>query len=262
MKLHIILRTCQRNDSDKKTNLKRICGDDRETMVLKCVMSLVNTINACVVSNNIKFTILDDHSDDSFLVKLNKILNTCNKEIDLINFTLTGFQETAAEQFRLASKSDADMVYTIEDDYLHEEHALDYMLFAHNHLTQKYRREIVLFPYDCIFRYVPNREYSTVLLYDGTRYWRQIKHTANTIFARKEFFSENIDMFLEYSYKYPNCTEDDYINKLYEDHSTGLGYAKAFSPIPSVAYHLSWNEPATIRTDHLSWRDLWDKIKL
>ena len=269
MKLHIILRTCerevvkQRDDGIPAKKLTRVCGNhDREGMVLRCVTSLVTTINACQRIGDIEFTILDDNSVESFIDKLQLILDKCNKKTEIVRLTTFGYKESAVEQFLRASESDAELVYTVEDDYLHEERALDNMLIAYEYLTQKYPNAIVLYPYDCAGRYDIDREYQTILLYDGTRYWRQIRHTANTLFTKQSFFRDNFEMFKEYSLNFPNFSEDDYINKLYENYETGEGRIKAFSPIPSTAYHLSWNEPAEIKTGHLSWRDLWNRIEL
>jgi hypothetical protein len=267
MKLDIILRTCekevvkQRSDEATKKSLPRVCGSNRREMVLKCVTSLVQTINSCVTTNNIKLTVLDDNSIDSFLVELNQILSKCIKEVELVNLKTQGYKESAVEQFFYAANAE-DMVYTIEDDYLHEENALNSLLIAYDYLTKKYSNQIVLYPYDCAGRYDIGREYLTILLYDGIRYWRQIRNTANTMFAHKSFFKNNFEMFKKMSLNFPDYSEDDYVNKLYENYETGEGKIKAFSPIPSVAYHLSFNEPAEIKTNHLSWRHLWDKIEL
>jgi hypothetical protein len=267
MNLHIILRTCEKEvvklqDGEiPKESLLRICGNNRREMVMKCVTSLVQAINSCVVINNIKLTVLDDNSVDSFLNDLNQVLSHCKKPNTLVSLKTQGYKESAVEQFKYAAESD-DMVYVIEDDYLHEKDALNHLFVAYNHLVDRYQKEIVLYPYDCAFRYDNNNCYLTVLLFDGTRYWRQIKHTAFTLFTHKSFFVKNFDMLKEMSLNFPNAAEDQYINKLYENYESGTGEVKAFSPIPSIAYHLSFNEPAAIRTDHLSWRHLWEKIDL
>jgi hypothetical protein len=264
MKLDIILRTCQNPDRSKKKDAKyliRVCGNEnRELMVLKCITSLIQTINVCEL-NDIKLTVLDDNSTEIFLNKLKKILNTCNKKNELINLQTKGPNDSAYKQFEIAANCE-DMVYIIEDDYLHEEQALKSLIIAYNYLTTKYNNEIVLYPYDCAGRYDIDKEYLTILLYDGIRYWRQIRHTAFTVFCHSRFIKNNFKMFEDAALMWPNFSEDDNINLLYQNYETGEGKIKAFSPLPSVAYHLSFNEPAEIKTDHLSWRHLWERIKI
>lgn len=268
MKLDIILRTCHkevhkiRSDGLSRTiGMSRVCGNDREKMIFKCATSLIDTINNTKRINDINLTVLDDNSDESFLNKLQKILDRCTKKTTLVNLETKGYKESAVAQFSLAAKSE-DMVYTVEDDYLHETNAIDNMIVAYNYLTEKYRNDIVLYPYDCAGRYDIDREYLTILLYDGIRYWRQIRHTANTIFCHNKIFKEHYEVFKGLAENFPDLNEDHYINKLYENYEEGTGKIKVFSPIPSTAYHLSWNEPAEIKTDHLSWQHLWDRIEI
>lgn len=260
MNLDIILRTYSpaQVESVSNTSSTRICGnDDREGMILRCAMSLVVTINLCKLADSIKLTVLDDNSADAFVEKLQQVLNMCEKTTELVRLTTQGAKNSGYQQFLLASQC-TGMVYTVEDDYLHEENALDNMLVAYNHLNQKYHENgIVLYPYDCAFRYDVNREYLTVLLYDGTRYWRQIRHVAGTMFSHSKFFKENFETLSFFLLNYPECSEDDSVNKLFENYETGEGKIKVFSPIPSTAYHLSYNEPALINTGQLGWRDLW-----
>lgn len=220
-------------------------------MVLKCVKSLVHSINQCDFP--IRLTVIDDHSSTEFLNQLRAIIgNTA----DLINLDTTGFNHSAYQQFLIAANSD-DLVYTVEDDYLHEPQAISRMLNAYYYFSQRFGGQPVISPYDCPFRYEHLKEYPTLLLYDGTRYWRHTQHTAYTIFTHRNFFRDNFEIFEKAALGYPEITEDLSINTLYRSISANDAAAIAFNPIPSVAYHLSYSEPPIIKTDHLGWRDLW-----
>ena len=85
MKLDIILRTCQKSKLDENlSDWTRICGNKREDMLNRCLLSLINCINNC--NFNIKLTVLDDNSENDFILKLKKFLKNCNKETSLILF--------------------------------------------------------------------------------------------------------------------------------------------------------------------------------
>lgn len=252
-KLDIILRTCN-NSKLQQTEYTRFCGVEREEMIFRCLLSLINTINN--TEFNIKLTILDDDSDDIFVDKVRRFLVNCNKEHELIRLEKTGFNNSAYEQFLLASQCE-DLVYTVEDDYLHEENAIMNLLNAYAYLSSRNQSSIVLHPFDCPFRYEPTKEEPTYLFHDGTRYWRQVTHTTNTIFTESKIFKEHFFVFKTLALQYPKVLEEDTINKLYTNFATKTGKVPAFNPIPSVAYHLSYAEPTEIKTTHLSWRDLW-----
>lgn len=261
-RLDIILRTCLKSSLEenlKKQNYERICGSNREEMILKCLMSIIRSINN---SNfNIHFTILDDNSSHDFLTKVKILLEKCNKSFYIKKVKNSGFNNSAYEQFLLASKC-KDLVYTVEDDYLHESNAINNLLNAYFHLENRFKDKIALFPFDCPFRYEGGREESTTLLYDGSRYWRNTSHTTNTIFSNSSFFKKDFEVFKNLALNYPNVNESDTINTLYKkDLSEKSEKYNLFSPIPSISYHLSYMEPAEIKTEHLSWRYLWDNSR-
>ena len=258
-KLDIILRTCLNSELElnlKKKNYRRICGSNREELVYNCLISLIQTINN--TNFNIHVTILDDNSSEDFLLKVNNLFEACNKPFTIKHLKKRGFNNSAYQQFLLASKC-KDLVYTIEDDYLHELNAINHLLGAYSYLQKRFKDDIVLFPFDCPFRYVEGKEEPTMLLYDGIRYWRHTTYTTHTIFAKAEFFKKNFSIFKNLALKYPNVNEDDTINTLYEKKidNNESNKAKLFSPIPSIAYHLSYQPPTEINTNHLSWKDLW-----
>lgn len=260
MKLDVILRTCQKSqlDAGLKANepqFVRICGDDREQMLYRCLMSLINSINRAPF--DIKLTVLDDHSDEQFIDKLKILLTRCNKTTELIQLETFGPNNSAYEQFYRASNCE-DLVYSVEDDYLHEPDAITYMVNAYNHFNMKYSEDIVIFPFDCPFRYENGREEKTMLYHDGIRYWRHVKHTTNTFLTSAAQMRKNFDPYQTLAIRYPKVLESDTINKLYVDFDNDTGHVRAFNPIPSCAYHLSYQEPATINLPQLSWRHLWD----
>jgi len=263
MKLDVILRTCKKstlenNLKDKSPQYHRICGDDREKMIFRCIKSLIKSISKS--EHDIKLTVLDDNSDVNFLIKLDKLLSSCSKSVDLIQLDESGFNNSAYQQFKLASEC-KDLVYTVEDDYLHEEDAIDNMIVAYNYFFSVFKLGTVIFPFDCPFRYESGKEEHTLLLHDGTRYWRQVKHTSYTILTHSSIFKKHLDVFSKLALEYPKVNEEHTINKLYKSVISNEGELCVFNPIPSVAYHLSYQEPVSIKTTHLNWKNLWDNYE-
>ena len=89
-------------------------------MILKCLQSLVNSINRSTAE--VKLIILDDNSDADFLNEIHVI-----SDAEIIRLTpptdIPSFNFSAYEQFRLASEVNG-LVYSIEDDYLHTDDAI------------------------------------------------------------------------------------------------------------------------------------------
>lgn len=262
MKLTVILRTCLKSKLDAGVDPKfvRICGADRREMVLKCLKSLVISINRCSVP--VKLIILDDGSDEDFLQEMGEITQHCDADLVRLEAPegVASFNHSAYEQFRLASEVDG-LVYSVEDDYLHDENAIESMLMAYAHLSHRFSNDkIVIFPFDCPFRYEIGREEPTFLLHDGDRYWRNVAQTTNTFLTYGAYIKENFSVYEKLALEYPNVNEQHTINRLYRSMANPNAQLTAFNPIPSLAYHLSYAEPVSIKTANLNWKDIWHAI--
>lgn len=264
-KIHVILRTCLNSLLDKNIdrthiNYIRICGSDRSTMILKCLNSLITTINnSC---HNISFTILDDHSDASFIKEVKKSLKQLKIKYKFVNLKQRGFNHSSYEQFKLAIEKD-ELIYVIEDDYLHEKNAIDQMYNAYHYFTERFKDNVLIFPFDCPYRYIDNREEPTVLFNINKRYWRHVKYTTLSFFTHSSILKNNFEMYERMALEYPNVCEDNTINLKYK----GLNPKEnetiiAFNPIPSLAYHIAYIQPPEIDSECTNWKNLWNKIEL
>ena len=229
-------------------------------MVLKCLKSLVISINRS--KSFVHLIVLDDDSDADFLVELRSTVSPVSCEVVSLASPdgVASFNHSAYEQFRMASEVDG-LVYSVEDDYLHDENAIESMLAAYDYLSRRFSQDkIVLFPFDCPFRYEAGREEPTVLLHDGSRYWRQVNHTTNTFLTHGKYLKENFPVYAKLALEYPSVNESQTINRLYKSFNNMAGSLTVFNPIPSLAYHLSYAEPVAIKTDNINWRRLWDSV--
>lgn len=255
MSLDIILRTCS-NSLLKQKNHTRICGDNRDLMLRKCFYSLIRAIKAS--QHQIKLTVLDDHSDADFLDFIKAFSD--NIDLELIHLEERGPNYSAHMQFKVASECEG-LVYIVEDDYLHEENAIDFMLGAYFNFVKRYNTDVVIYPYDCSLRYVTGEESLTTLYHDGIRYWRGVDKTANTMLVHSLTLKSNWKEFENLGLNYPKVLEDDTINKIYYNENNKEAGVRAFSPIPSIAYHLGYSTPFEINTTHISWKHLWSSIE-
>ncbi len=259
--LTVILRTCKnslldQNLQNTNPSFVRICGNDREEMIIKCFNSLLVTINNCHFP--VSFHIFDDHSDNEFLDKLHVLLKQYNVNATIHNLEERGFNNSAYQQFKFAKKQEG-LVYIVEDDYLHDPNALSSMVTSFLYFTRRYQDQVVIFPFDCPFRYEQGREEPTVLFHDGERYWRHVTYTTFTMFTHSSIINDHYSVFKNLALNYPKVLEDDTINKLYKKLQPQKDERiLVFNPIPSLAYHLSYAEPVSIKSSQLSWKDLWN----
>jgi hypothetical protein len=231
-------------------------------MVLKCLKSLCISINKS--SAEVSLHILDDNSDAGFVADMHEVVKHCKADVQITTLQapegVRSFNHSAYEQFRLASEVDG-LVYSVEDDYLHDEDAIESMLTAYANLSHRFKLDkVVIFPFDCPFRYEAGREEPTVLLHDGKRYWRQVGHTTNTFLTHGKYIKEHFDVYSKLALEYPNVNEAHTINRLYRGFNNMNGVLTVFNPVPSVAYHLSYVEPVAIKTEALCWNNIWNSL--
>lgn len=251
----MVLRTCSNSLLDQKTQI-RVCGNNREVLIRKCFLSLVEAIKNCS-EHKVKLTVLDDHSDARTL----DFIRSAAAGIDLTVVSLSerGPNSSALAQFKTAAEC-RGMVYVVEDDYLHEENALRYMAGAYLHFMQRYNSPTVIFPYDCSLRYKSGEESLTRLYHDGIRYWREVDKTSFTMFTHSSTIKDNWGEFETLAKNYPSVLEDDTINGLYHSEANKEASVRVFSPIPSVAYHVGYSTIVGIESSHTNWKQLWGRI--
>jgi hypothetical protein len=260
--LDIILRTCASASvpafGPAALNPHRICGDDKDLMIRKCLTSLVGSINHC--DHDIKLIILDDHSGAAFLKKMKAILDTCDKPYEIVSLEKKGFNNSAYQQF-LYARNARELAYTVEDDYLHTPDALNEMLYAYYHFKARVGfNDVAIYPFDCDHRYKVGQERPCKIFYRNNRYWRTNLASSNTLFAHRDIFQRYFPVFETLALEYPSKDESDTINRLYNNLVDCGGPVTLFTPIPSLAVHLTYDEPLEITTAMFDWREIWDSI--
>ena len=98
------------------------------------------------------------------------------------------------------------------------------------------------------------------MLLGKDRHWRTLHNTHNTIFTHVDVFKDYWELFssLAKFFRKTTVCEDGTINTIWSDGVTKDGPVPLFSPIPTLAIHISQgNEPT-----HLEYKKLWDSINV
>lgn len=148
MKLNIVLRTCDR---------KSIQGD-RIVPKDECVYSCVNSLMQSIKNSGIErysFHIIDDNSSEETRDKLKKIAPDASfdflgpRDEENLNPKQKSRFSVKVQYDYIKSQPDDDLVYLVEDDYLHYPDSIFKMLEAWEYFTMLFPRNIVgLFPQD------------------------------------------------------------------------------------------------------------------
>ncbi|MHA7652229.1 hypothetical protein ACX9NE_14095 [Mycobacterium sp. ML4] len=235
----------------------RYVGAPKGEVMLRCTQSLVTAINRA--EGDLILRVFDDHSAPEVIESLHRILATCIHAVEFVALDDSGYNASCHASFSKARDDASELVYFVEDDYLHAPSAIQEMLEAHVLFKDKLGgREVALHPYDDPRNYrsrIFSQERCRVLL--GTRrHWRTNTHTTNTCWVEIETLRRNWRLFellaLHSSTPYGQAHhifEATTINRIWREQLT------LFTPIPSLALHL---QDEGHKDPYLNWQVWWE----
>lgn len=256
MKLDVVLRTC--DTAVVHTDWRRrYCEIPKNKLVIGCVTSLVNAIEKTSPEISVHLTVLDDHSTTDTLVKVQQIISRVSSTF--ISLPNSGYNNSALEQCILCRDSNADLVYAIEDDYLHCPSSITEMVESYKIFVDRLKHDrIVVYPFDEPSEYNPPAR-PDFIVHGSHRHWRTGVFTTQVLMSSPEMFRTHWDLFETLATKY----NGDYLNprtEHYEESNTIWNIWKngnyvRFNPIPSLALHMQFEQQ---KDPFIDWTQWWD----
>ena len=248
-------------------NKKRLFEEPKIEYTIRSINSLINSIKFCqnkYPNLNIKTLIIDDNSNEKNLKKIKEIIGDKNIEILPLNHnkykTIITEQKTKETYSNLASlmqsfeigrnKGD-DLIFFVEDDYLHFEPMLEEMVASYERLSSQIGKDLFMCPSDYPYLYMTN-EKSNILI-GNKRHWRTITKTLCTFMTSKNLLNKYWENFQK------TCEDrhdpfEKYINEIYEKEL-------CISPIKSLSLHLTNVNSSYGLAPFIDYKKLWDENK-
>lgn len=247
--LTVFIRTCLRDNRNVNTT-PRFTGVSLAETVYTCLASTVSSINHAVANKrHIHVVVLDDHSDQAYVEKLNTIFSelTCSWEMRTTQKTGQGL--SLLEQFETA-KSLNTLCYFCEDDYLHTEKAIIDMWDFYTDMAGQTNSHLVIHPQEMEFLY--NTYYPSYLLKGRNRHWRTMSHATHVFWTHGHVINQYWEYFENTRFvgdrkKRHLGSENNTTNKLFQ-------HIPGFCPIPAVAGHAQFDFTLPPFFD---WEALW-----
>lgn len=260
MNIKIILRTHDKSNVHEDGR-RRYCQEDKPTVTKKCVFSLVDSVYYAIQKNptwKISFIWIDDHSTVDTIKHIENKFALAKIQYYRIDLENSGNNESMTRQINIAKNEYADLVYLVEDDYLHCETALHEMIHIYQLMRQTIQSEIAIHPFDDPDNYKLNFVEPSKIVLGDFRHWRTNTYSTFTFLCNPNIIRENWDDFYKMAYLYMtpfgeacNIHEGTTINKVWRDRVCLL------SPIPSVALHMQYEEQ---KDKFIDWKLWWDKL--
>ena len=252
--LLVVLRTCDGADVHPERG-PRFIEATKQTLIKKCLISLLESIKRARHLADIELHVLDDGSAEDTVDYIKRAIERYQIKYKFETCEQRGYNGSAFRQFEICRDRATDWVYCVEDDYLHYPEAIEQMLLGLDKFVSVTGSVVAIRPDDDAFTYAPNNHHSRkpcrVLLGDD-RHWRTLTTTHNTLLTHVSVFREYWPLFASLAkyFKKLSINEDCTINLIWE-------VVPLFSPIPGLAVHVSQNNEPRF----LDYRSLWESIE-
>ena len=213
---------------------------------------------------NVKVIIIDDNSKSENLLQLKDLINHNN--IELINLEYSKYENQILKQknketfanlasllqcFEIGKEKGKDLIYFVEDDYLHFEEMLFEMIFSYERIASQINKDIFMCPSDYPYLYMNNEK--TNVLIGNKRHWRTINKTLCTFMTSKSMIEKYWDKF------YKNCLDrhepfEKYLNQIYSKEI-------CISTIKSLSLHLTNINSSYGLSPLIDYKKLWEENK-
>ena len=248
-------------------NKKRIFEKPKVEYTSKSISSLIKSIVYCKTKYpniKIKTLIVDDDSDEKTLINIKKTINSSELDMEIINFDKRDYDNIINKQknlqtfgnlssllhsFELGKKMGKDLVFFLEDDYIHFEPMLEEMIASYERISSQSKKELFMCPADYPYLYM-NNEKSNILI-GNKRHWRTIDRTLCTFMTSIELINKYWDNF------YSTCLDR---NEPFERHLNEI-YKKelCISPLKSLSVHMTNVNSNYGLSPFINYKKLWDE---
>ena len=248
-------------------NKKRLFEQPKIEYSLKALNSLIKSINFSKTKYpKIKFKtiIVDDKSKEENLNKIKKLIDDSNLDITIIPINYEKYKGIIKQQkndqtfsnlssllqsFELGKEHSEDLVFFVEDDYLHFEPMMEEMIASYERIASQLNRDIFMCPADYPYLYMNNEK--TNILIGNKRHWRTINQTLCTFMTTKALLDKYWNNF------YNTCLDR---NDPFEKHLNEI-YTKEFciSPLKSLSLHLTNVNSSYGLSPFINYKKLWDE---
>ena len=246
-------------------NKRRLFELPKIEYTLRSLNSLLKSINFCkekYPNLEIKLIIVDDNTNEINLNKIKDLIKNVNFDTNITKVNHQKYNQIIKEQkndqtysnlasllfcFEIGKEKAEDLVFFVEDDYLHFEPMLEEMIASYERIASQINKDIFMCPADYPYLYMNNKK--TNILIGNKRHWRTIDVTLCTFMTSKKFIHDYWDNF------YKNCLDrhnpfEKHINEIYKREI-------CVSPLKSLSVHFTNVNSSYGLSPFIDYKKLW-----
>ena len=246
---------------------KRLFEQPKIEYSMRSINSLIKSIKFCKNKYphlSIKTVVIDDNSKKENLDKIKDLIQNENFEIISLDHekyksiikkqkSTETFSNLASllQSFEIGKNQGDDLIFFIEDDYIHYETMLEEMISSYERIASQVKKDLIMCPSDYPYLYMNNEK--TNILIGSKRHWRTINKTLCTFMLSKNLLNK----YWENLYK--TCIDrhepfEKYINEIYLSEV-------CISPLKSLSLHLTNINSSYGLSPFIDYKKIWETNK-
>ena len=270
--LTIIFRSCT-NVEMMQQNKKRLFEKNKSDYTFRSLNSIINSMNKAKINlPKIKFDIIviDHNSKKEDILQIKNQLNKSDFENSIIHLDTEDFisninkinakNENVTKNMisnmcnihkslLTAKNLSSDLIYFVEDDYLHEIDAISEMLLTYERLSSQLNKELILCPTD--YPYLYTKLDLTNIFLGSNKHWRKVNETLCTFLTSRKIVEKHWDKFTSMC-KFEHIPFEKPLHDIYQ-----IEYC--LSPMPSMAIHFTNINSIYGYSPTIDWKKIWDE---
>ena len=268
--LDIIVRTCA-SVNMLTQNKTRLFEEQKIEYTLRTIRSLLHSANFDPQLKKLKinFKIIDHNSTEENLKKIDDVFKKFNTDYKIINLDVSKFKdqidktnqrgETVTSnqmsnmanihQSLLEAKKSEDLIYFVEDDYLHKRNSIKEMIFTYERISSQINSEIIICPADYPYLYAKTE--ATLNFLGHKSHWRKVGETLCTFLTSKQIIEKYWDKYVSMCQR-EHAPFEKPMHEIYEKEL-------CISPIPSLAIHFTNINSIFGLSPNVDWKKIWDE---
>jgi len=246
-------------------NKKRLFEKPKIEYSLRGINSLLRSIKYLKSKYNlikIKTIVLEDNSNKENLDRIKRLIE--KEDVQLISLNREKYKEkidyqiseetfgnlaSLLKSFELGREFGEELIFFVEDDYLHFETMLEEMVSSYERIASQIGKDIFMCPSDYPYLYMEN-EISNILI-GNKRHWRTVKKTLCTFMTTSFLLNKYWENFHKTCLK-RNDPFEKFINEIYEKEV-------CISPLKSLSLHLTNVNSSYGLAPFIDYEKIWEE---
>ena len=263
--LKIIVRTCT-SELIMDQNKRRIFDFEKNEYTFRTLRSLIKATNKAkeeFKNINLKLIVTDTNSPEKDLQIIKEILKGSRIENKIISINLNEYRKKIKNGYSeakfsnmanfynsllIAKNEEADLIYFVEDDYLHSVNSIVEMIFSYEKFYSLFSQDVILLPSD--YPYLYTKDENTKVYLGEKNHWRLVSESLVTFMTSKTLIDKH---FLELEKMGKEWTDpwELPLHNIYK-------FYPCLSPIPSLAIHCANINSIYGVSPFVNLKKIWD----